>query len=94
MSVAYDKVNTMELREKCKDLAEFFLPVFEDYWDEGASRFDGDVVEFCMYSDNISFQIAFAVEFGLMDISGITPRGAEYINETYDTMVAGIKEGS
>lgn len=93
MSEATDTINTMELKEKCTEMAEFFLPVFEDYWMEGGKRFDGDVVEFCMYTDNISFQIAFAVEFGLMDLSAITPRGREYIEETYDTMVEGIQEG-
>lgn len=88
-----EQMRELDLREKCKEMSDFFLPVFEDYWINGGGKFEGDVVDFCMHSDNLSFQMAFAVANGLVDLSGLTPRGRQYIEDSYDAMRAGIQEG-
>ena len=90
MSVTDDKVNTMEIRQKCKDLAEFYLPVFEDHWADGGQKYSGDVVEFCLYTNNLAFQLAFAVEYGLTSVDGLTALGRKDIEDTYELMLEGI----
>lgn len=89
MSVTYDRVNAMEIKQKCKDLAEFYLPVFEDHWIDGGKRFSGDVVEFCLFTNNLAFQLAFAIEYGLVSVDGLTAEGVKDIEDTHELMLEG-----
>jgi len=94
MSIANDKVVTMNILEKSEELSEFFLPVFEDYWLDGGKQFDGDVVEFCLVSHNLSFQLAFQYAHGLIKRDGLTDKGIDYINEAHEIMLEGISNGT
>lgn len=91
MSVANDKITTMELRQKCKELSDFFLPIYEDYWATGGREFSDEAVEFSLYTESLGFYIAFSVEHGMVSVDGLTDKGIEEINHTHDLMVEGIR---
>ena len=79
-----------EIKQKCQQLADFFLPVFEGYWEaEGSENYPSDdVIQFAMFQNNLSFQIAFAVAYDLVDVSGLSEIAIEDINTTHEIMVA------
>jgi len=96
MSIANDKVVTMtndELYKKAEEVSEYFMLVFEDYWMRGGKDFDGDIVEFCLFTHNLSFQTAFAYAHGLIERDGLTEKGVGYINEVYDILMNGMDLG-
>ena len=80
----------MELKEKCKDMADFFLEVFEKYWEKSDEDYPTDeAIQFALYSHNLAFQLAFAIAHDMVDISGLSESAIQDINETYDLLVAG-----
>lgn len=96
MSVANDKVVTMnhdDLLEKCKEMSDFFLPVFEDYWMKDEPVFDGDIVEFCLYTHNLSFQAAFLYAHKMIKPDGLTETALADIEEAYSLMDEGLRKG-
>lgn len=96
MSIADDKVVTMnqdDLLEKSQELSDFFLPVFEDYWMKGGQTFDGDIVEFCLYTHNLSFQIAFLYAHKMIKPDGLTEKAVADIEEVYLLMNRGLRNG-
>jgi hypothetical protein len=93
MSEGNVTMDTMTTKEKCKHLSDFFLPVFEDYWGKGGD-YDGDVVEFCLFTNNLAFQIAFAVEHGMVSEEGLSKTAISDIDNTYQIMVEGTKTNS
>ena len=79
-----------EIKQKCQELADFFLPVFEEYWGaEDSKNYPSDeVIKFALFQNNLSFQIAFAVAYDLVDVSGLSEIAIEDINTTHEIMVA------
>jgi hypothetical protein len=77
-----DQIDTSELREKCAILSEYFLPIFEDFWTEGDKEVTEDV-RFALYMSGLTFQIAFAVEYHLIKIDGLSDTAIEDINEAH-----------
>ncbi len=76
----------MELSEKCKHMADFFLQVFEGYWQgsEGDENYPTEeAIQFALYQNNLAFQLAFAVTHGLVEISGLSEDAIEDIHLTY-----------
>jgi len=90
MSIANGNVATMnndDLLEKAKILSEYFVLVFEDYWVKGGKEFDGDVVEFMLFTHNLTFQVAFAYAHKMIKPDGLTEDGIADIHEAHDILV-------
>lgn len=89
MSEGNATISTMELIDKCKELADFFLPVFENYWEGSEDNYPNDeAIKFALFQNNLSFQIAFAVAYDLVDVSGLSEIAIEDINNTHAILVA------
>jgi len=91
MSEGNGKIATMDkvkVRAQAKVLAEYFLPIFEQFWIDDTELDKKDVV-FALYQNNLSFQIAFAVEYNLIDITGLSDISKQDIQDTYDILTSG-----
>lgn len=80
-----------DLQGKCQVLADFFLPVFEDYWEKGGSKHQRDLVELCLWNNNLAFQLAFAVEYGLVSLDGLSQTAIEDIENTYRLLLGRLE---
>ena len=91
MSEGNGKIATMDkvkVKAQAKVLSEYFLPIFEQFWVDDTELDKKDVV-FALYQNNLSFQIAFAVEYGLVDVSGLSEIAVQDIQDTYDILTSG-----
>ncbi len=87
MSEGNDKMATMsELKEMCEQMAGYFLWVFENYWEPTDVELNPDDVNFALFTNNLSFQLAFAIEYDLVELDGLTELGTENLIETYREM--------
>jgi hypothetical protein len=82
-----DELDTTELREKCFILSEYFLPVFEDFWTEEGKVVTEDV-RFALFTNGLTFQIAFAVEYDLISVEGLSQEAIDDINEAHAHLVS------
>jgi hypothetical protein len=73
---------TAGIREKCAKLSEYFLPIFEDFW-SGEDKVVTEDVKFALDDSGLTFQIAFAVEYDLVSVEGLSPQAIEDIIEAY-----------
>ncbi len=87
MSEGSDRMPTMsELKEMCEQMAGYLLWVFEEYWEPTGYELNPDDVNFALFTNNLSFQLAFAIEYELVEIDGLTERGIESLTDTYREM--------
>lgn len=82
-----NEIDMTELREKCFIMSEYFLPVFEDFWTEEGKIVTEDV-RFALYMSGLTFQIAFAVEYGLVSIDGLSEEAINDINLAHAHLVS------
>ena len=70
---------TEGFRNRCKEMADYLLEVFEAYWiKETADERD---VQFVLYSNNLAFQIAWMVDYEYTD--RLSEEAIQMVNDTY-----------
>jgi Mg2+ and Co2+ transporter CorA len=82
-----NEIDMTELREKCFIMSEYFLPVFEDFWIEEDKTVTEDV-RFALFTNGLTFQIAFAVEHDLISVEGLSQEAIDDINEAHAHLVS------
>jgi hypothetical protein len=82
-----NKIDMTELREKCFIMSEYFLPVFEGFWTEEGKVVTEDV-RFALFTNGLTFQIAFAVEYDLISVEGLSQEAIDDINEAHAHLVS------
>jgi hypothetical protein len=82
-----NEIDMTELREKCSIMSEYFLPVFEDFWTEEGKVVTEDV-RFALFTNGLTFQIAFAVEYDLISVEGLSQEAIDDINEAHAHLVS------
>lgn len=81
-------VSMTEIKEMCSQMAGYFLWVFEGYWEPTDFEHNPDDINFALFTNNLSFQIAFAIEYGLIEEDSLTERGLESLVDTYREMAS------
>jgi hypothetical protein len=82
-----NEIDTTELREKCFIMSEYFLPIFEDFW-SGEDKVVTEDVRFALFTNGLTFQIAFAVEYDLISVEGLSQEAIDDINEAHAHLVS------
>lgn len=82
-----NEIDMTELREKCFIMSEYFLPIFEDFWTEEGKVVTEDV-RFALFTNGLTFQIAFAVEYDLISVEGLSQEAIDDINEAHAHLVS------
>lgn len=87
MSEANGRMPTMdELKEMCSQMAGYLLWVFEGYWEATDYDPEEDDINFALFTNNLGFQLAFAIEYNLVEVSGLTETGIQSLVDTYREM--------
>lgn len=89
MSVPNAIIPTMtELKQMCEQMADYFLWVFEGYWTETNDDPHPDDVNLALYAENLTFQIAFAINYGMIKPDSLTETGLRDLVGCYQEMAS------
>ena len=77
--------NKEEILKKCEWLSDYYLDLFESYWDKQEHNYSDEEIRFVLYDNNLAFTTAFAIYAkDIKDIESVSDEAIQSIVSIYD----------